>query len=303
MNTLKILSAFITSILIVWGCTTNVAGPENNGDLPRELNANEQELVEKSRSFSFDVFKATVAAEDQPNVFISPLSISIALGMTMNGADGETFEQMRNVLDFAGLDQQQINEGYQSLVSLLLEADPKVRMQIANSVWTDQNYTVQENFKQTLNEYFEARATELDFQSPESVEMINDWVEEQTNGLIEKIIEGNIPPEMVMYLINAIYFKGDWTYQFDEEKTQEAMFQVENGEPVEVDMMNQKNEFNVLMNDQVHMIDLPYGDSLYTMTVILPGDENQPLDEFIQQVLTEEKVVSWYKQVASGYTA
>ena len=133
----KYLITFIAAILIasVWGCTSNVSGPDLNGELPRSLSTSEQELVENGRSFAFDVFKNTVAADSAENIFISPLSISVALGMTMNGANGETYNQMRNTLNFEGLSQDEINAGYQSLIRLLVDADPKVKMQIANSVW------------------------------------------------------------------------------------------------------------------------------------------------------------------------
>ncbi|MAO65238.1 MAG: proteinase inhibitor I4 serpin [Balneola sp.] len=287
----------VTAGFILWSCTENVTGPNEKGELSRELTQSEKKLVETSESFSFNLFKQTVEQADDENVFISPLSISIALGMTMNGAEGETFEQMRQTLAFSGLTQQEINEGYESLITLLKEVDPKVSMEVANSVWSNKGFAVQEEFKQTLAEYFNAEATELDFRDPEAKDVINTWVKENTNGLIEKIIEDEIPPEMVMYLINAIYFKGDWTYQFDPERTRESYFALENDEQVTVEMMNQENKFNVLMNDDVHMIDLPYGDSLFTMTVLMPGDRDMTIDDFIQNKFSRQQVAIWYDEL------
>ncbi len=280
-------------IVIIPGCTTNMTGPELNGELPRELSTAEKKLVENGQSFSFNVFKSTVENDNSENVFISPLSISVALGMTMNGAEGETYEQMKETLAFEGLDLEEINSGYQSLTELLTTVDPKVKMQIANSVWSKEGFEVEEDFTNKLNKYFDAKTGELDFADPKAADIINEWVSDNTNGLIKKIIKGQIPPEMVMYLINAIYFKGDWTYQFDEEDTRERPFYLENGEQVTVDMMTQERTFNIYTSDNVQMIDLPYGDSLFSMTVMMPADANMPLKDFIAQDLTRENVDSW----------
>lgn len=290
----RLLSFLLIAVfLIPLSCTTDVTGPNPNGELPRELSAAEKKLVEDGQSFGFNVFKSTVASDSSENIFISPLSISVALGMTMNGAEGETFEQMRETLAFQGLSQEEINQGYQSLIKLLTEADPKVKMQIANSVWSREEFAVQESFTNTLEDYFDATTRELNFSDPKSTDIINQWVADNTSGLIEKIIDGQIPPEMVMYLINAIYFQGDWTYQFDKDQTRERTFNLERGGEVRVDMMSQERLFNITMNEEVHMIDLPYGDSLFSMTVMMPADEEKSIDEFISQDLSKENFDSW----------
>lgn len=291
----KYLLLFLLPILIVFltVCTNSVTGPDLNGELPRELSKTELELVEKGQSFSFNVFKSTTLEDESENIFISPLSISVALGMTMNGARGETYNQMRETLAFQGLGMEEINSGYQMLLELLMNADPKVKMEIANSVWSREGFPIEEEFTDNLEEYFNAEARELDFDDPASADIINNWVSENTNGLIEQIIEGGIPAEMIMYLINAIYFKGDWMYQFDKEDTQEGPFYLENGEQVMVDMMRQERDFSVHFSEKVNMIDMPYGDSLFSMTVMMPVDEETPLNEFIEQDLTKENFDSW----------
>jgi serpin B len=200
---------------------------------------------------------------------------------------------MRETLAFQGLEMEEINSGYQSLTELLMNADPKVKMEIANSVWSREGFPVEEEFTDNLVEYFNAEASELDFSDPASVDIINDWVSDNTNGLIEKIIEGAIPVETIMYLINAIYFKGDWMNQFDKEDTLERPFYLESDEQVLVDMMYQENIFNMTFSEKVNMIDLPYGDSLFSMTVMMPADEETPLNEFIEQDLTKENFDSW----------
>ncbi len=290
---LKIPSLIAVVLLTIISCQSDITGPDEKGELSRTLNATEKQLVENGQTFSFNMFRSTVEADDSDNIFISPLSISVALGMTMNGAKGETYKQMRHALALEGLDMEAINSGYKSLIKLLQNADPKVKMEIANSVWSKQGFPVEEDFTNNLKRYFDAEANEINFDDPASADAINKWVSNNTNGLIKKIINGKIPPEMVMYLINAIYFKGDWTHQFDKDQTREHPFHLENGEQVMVDMMNQKGDFNIYRSDKVQMIDLPYGDSLFSMTVMMPTNKEIPLNDFIAENLTQQNFDSW----------
>jgi serpin B len=296
---LKISTLLSFVLLIVMSCQSDVTGPDKNGELSRTLNDTEKQLVESGQDFSFNLFRNVVKEDSSDNIFISPLSISVALGMTLNGAKGETFNQMRHTLALEGLDMEAINAGYQSLIKLLQNSDPKVKMEIANSVWSKQGFPVEKAFTDNLKKYFDAKATELDFDDPAAADAINKWVSDNTNGLIEKIIEGGIPPEMVMYLINAIYFKGDWTYQFDKEKTREQPFYLENGEREMVDMMNQERDFNIYRSDKVQVIDLPYGDSLFSMTVLMPVNSETPLNNFIAENLTQQNFNAWISALSS----
>ena len=294
-NLILILS-FLT---LIAACSNKISGPDDSTEVPDDVTAVEKKLIKNGQSFSFNLFRNTVAEDDSPNIFISPLSVSTALGMTMNGAKGETYNQMRETLGFNGLELEEINEGYNILAERLKTADPKVKMQIANSVWSKQGFAVEDEFKDKLEKYFAAKATELDFADPKSVETINKWVDNNTNGLIDEIIK-NIPPEMVMYLINAIYFKGDWTHQFDEKRTKEGTFHLESGEEVMANMMSQERPFNTYFSDDVSMIDVPYGDSLYSMSLMMPADRNTSLNEFIAGQFTQENFDSWTSNLSYG---
>lgn len=286
------LSTFFMALLFLT-CQSDVTGPgQINGELPRELTSAEKQLVKADQSFSYDIFRQTVSYDDEDNLFISPLSISMALAMTLNGAEDETYDQMRETLYLSGMDTEEINQAFQSLIELLITVDPKVEMNIANSVWHEQSLPVKEDFLQRLQDFYEAEVAGLDFQDPGSVDTINSWVDENTEGKIEKMID-EIPNDMVMYLINAIYFKGDWLRKFDKEDTRKADFHLENGETVQVDMMSQKEQFAAYFSEDVRMIELPYGDSLYTMTVLMPGDAETPLDQFIEEKVTQENLSDW----------
>lgn len=297
MRTKKTFILILTTLfmaLIFATCQSDVTGPDSiKAELPRELTASEKQLVEADQSFSYDIFCQTVSYDtEEENLFISPLSISMALAMTLNGADGETYEQMKEVLYLSGMDTEEVNQAFQSLIELLVTVDPKVQMKIANSVWHDQGLPVKEDFLQRLEEFYEAEVAGLDFSDPGSVDRINSWVDENTESKIEKILD-KIPAEMVMYLINAIYFQGDWLSKFDKDETRKADFHLENGETVQVDMMSQKERFAVHFSEEVRMIELPYGDSLFTMTVLMPGNAETPLDQFIDEKVTQENLSDW----------
>ncbi len=286
----------MTSLLLFSTCGENVTGSNDEdpkGELPRDLTASEQKLVEADRNFSYRIFRETVAYDhEEENIMISPLSISMALAMALNGAEGETFDDMRETLKLTGMDLDEINEAFESLTELLMTVDPKVTMKIANSVWHRDGLPVKEDFLDRLEKHFGAQVEGLDFSDPAAVEKINSWVDKSTEGMISEIID-EIPPHMVMYLINALYFKGDWLRQFDTEDTRTADFHLETGETTEVEMMSQKGLFATYMSGEVQMIELPYGDSLFSMTVIMPADPDTPIDSFINEKVTAENLSEW----------
>ncbi|MGF1671887.1 MAG: serpin family protein, partial [Balneolaceae bacterium] len=223
MMSSKIKAAIVLFLTVLFvTCADNLTDPDLDPAEPRQLSIAEKQLVEADQVFSYDIFKRTVASEEGENVFISPLSISFALGMALNGAQNETFDAMRDALSFNDMNLDNINEGYRSLIELLSALDPEVQFKIANSIWSREGFQVKEDFIERLETYFDASFRELDFNDPESIDIINKWINENTNELIEKILEEPIPEETVMFLINALFFKGDWMNQFDPEDTVKA---------------------------------------------------------------------------------
>ena len=257
----------------------------------RELSSAEQYLVEADNSFGFKLFKEINAKEVDSNVFISPLSISMALGMTYNGAAGSTEEAMRTTLEFGDLSRGEINESYKSLMELLMDIDSDVEFNIANSIWYKYDRDFKQDFFERCIEYFDARVSALDFSQSEAVkDTINNWVEENTNGRIKNILDF-VPPDAIMYLVNAIYFNGIWTYQFNEEDTKDELFYLSGGGTKGCKMMEVKSLFRYFSDSSVQAIDIPYGVGNYSMTVILPrgtGDINNFITE-----LTQERWDEW----------
>ncbi len=239
---------------------------------PRELSVAEQKLVSADNVFGLKLFKALHDAKPESNLFISPLSVSMALGMTLNGANGDTYEAMKNTLELHGLSETEINESYRDLIDLLTNLDEEVIFNIANSIWYRQEFAVEQSFIDVNKEYFDAEVQGLDFSNPSSLNIINDWVNDKTNGLIKKILEEQIPDYMVMYLINAIYFKGVWTNEFDKKNTKTEPFYNYNNTASNISLMHQEEDFLYAENDQFQAVDLMYGDSLFSMTILLPKE-------------------------------
>ena len=294
MKLIQNIAVLITFFFLFIQCDSSITGPDDpKGELPRDLTVAEKVLIEADQSFSYDIFRRTVAWETEyENLMISPLSISMALAMTLNGAEGQTYDDMREALYLSGMEIDEINEAFKSLVELLITVDPQVTVKIANSIWHADWLPVKEDFLERVRDHYGAEIAGLDFADPASVDVINAWVRENTEELIEEIID-EIPDHIVMYLINALYFKGDWLRQFDADDTRKADFNLESGETTEVDMMHQEGRFAIHFSNDVQMIEMPYGDSLYTMSVLMPADPDMPIDRFIEEQVTASNLANW----------
>ena len=279
------------------GCGEPVTGPSDDVDeiteLPRALTAAEVEIIAANNRFAFGLLAQANRPGD--NLFLSPLSASMALGMTMNGAAGETWNQMRDALGFGSLAQEQINVSYASLIELLIGLDPTVETAIGNSVWTRQGFPVYADFLDAVREAFGAEVAELDFARPSASERINDWVQTATHGRIEDIVPAAIPADVVMYLINAIYFNGSWTFQFDLAETRTEPFHLDDGSTRTVPLMTLRRDLRYQENGRFQAVDLPYGGRAFSMTVLLP-QQGMSVDDLAASLDAEE-----WEGIADGF--
>jgi serpin B len=259
--------------------------PDTGDDGPRPLTAQEAEIVAASNDFGLSLFGEILGQSDGGNVFVSPLSVSMALGMTFNGAAGATAEGMREALRFGDLSVEDIDSAYLGLIGLLTTMDGKVTLEIANSIWYRQGFDVLAAFIEACETYFLAVVEALDFGDPGAKDAINAWVAEQTHGLIDAIVD-DIGADTVMFLINAVYFKGDWTFQFDESLTADAEFHVDAETTSHVAMMQLHGDVPHRWGEGFRAVDLPYGDGHFAMAVILP-DEGVPVDDVAAGLTTE----------------
>ncbi len=250
--------------------------------LPRDLTGSEGKIVTGSNDFAFDLFRTGNLSQHKANVFISPLSASMALGMTANGANGATYDEMRTALRLDGATREDVDGGYKSLITLLRGLDPQTNFTIANSIWYERTFPFNTSFLDESKTYFDAQVQALDFLSPSAVGNINSWVSAQTNDKIKTILEG-IDPAEVMFLVNAIYFKGSWQKQFDKSKTVDAPFHAADGTTATVPMMSRDAGVQSTATAEYSAVDLPYGNSAFTMTVVLPTGDIDAFSESFDQ--------------------
>lgn len=271
----------ILLLITLTQCSPGTTEPERNNDI-RALSKAEENIVSSSASFGLSLFKEISNAEAGKNVIISPLSVSTAFGMVLNGANGKTYDEIKSTLKLPGSNQDEVNQAYLSLNDLLTRIDPDVIFESANSLWYRQGFTFEQSFFDVNKNYFDAAVQALDFANPSSVDIINNWVKEKTKEKITSIIN-TIPPDAVMYLINAIYFKGTWLYTFDKSATKEDNFYVTQNDPEKRMMMNQKSKFNYYQTDNYQAIELPYGNGYFNMLVILPAVDTD-INTFVNQM-------------------
>ncbi|MEM5817250.1 MAG: serpin family protein [Desulfitobacterium hafniense] len=262
------------------GCSgnSNVAA----GDLMKGINKNpvqlpqemDGELNQALLDFTWNLFKESGA--DKGNVMISAPSVYLALGMALNGADGETREAMLKALSAQNIKLEDLNAGLSAWSNSLMDKKNKTDVRIANSIWIRNGFEADPAFLQTNGDYYQAGIRSLDFADPSAPKIINQWVEEKTEGTIDKIIE-TMDDDLMMYLINAIYFKGDWKEPFKAGKTYERTFAAPAGS-VETSFMRRSGNMDYIQGQGATGVILPYADERFAFVGILPEEGKSPRD-------------------------
>ena len=230
--------------------------------------------IQSSNDFGIELFRK-VAENDNSNLMLSPLSAGTALTMLLNGCEGETFAQLQGALGYpSGLTITNINEAYKSLVGQLLNADPKVKLSLANAIFYKNEFTVKPPFLVTMNNEYQATVKGLDFNAPSALTAINKWASDNTSGKIPKVLE-SISDDAVMFIMNALYFKGNWSYQFDKSATGERPFYRDGGSVINVSTMNGEVRAKVFYGSNYKAIEMPYGRTNFTMDIIVPEETAQ----------------------------
>ena len=300
-----VLAAASVMLMGVIGCSqlnnsNNSALAESQAPI-KELPVSEKaasidtKLVSANTKFGFNLFSQLLVEDNKKNIFVSPSSIAFALAMTYNGADGSTKKAMAKALELQGMNLQQINSSYAQLKASLENPDPQVRLNIANSLWAEQNTSLKPDFIQNNQDFYQAKVTNLNFADAEASSTINNWVKENTQGKIEKIVD-KIDPEQVLFLLNAIYFKGSWTTEFDQDKTAEFPFYLSSGVEKQHPMMSQSGDYKYYENEKFQAVSLPYGDGRVSFYVFLPK-QNSNLESFHEN-LNAANWEKWMSQFA-----
>lgn len=271
----------MTAVTSFFACNQKLAPntPKQAEVLPR----NSSNVVIAQNHFAFRLFQEAISEmENDANKLVSPLSIYLDLSMAYNGAADSTKAAMRQTLGLDDVNENVLNETNQVLMNTLPHTDSAVDLAIANSIWYRNNGVEPlPDFLKTNAQYYHALVSGADF-STATVSKINQWVAENTREKIKTIIE-KIDPADVMYLINAIYFKGNWATPFDPKITQQRPFTTKSGSTTEVPFMRHDGKFNFMQNDTLQMVELPYGKGDFCMYILLPA-QTTSMQKFIAQL-------------------
>ena len=272
------MKTFIAVTLLVLVVSSQIAG----------VGSRAQQQATASPEFALNLYHQLLEQNSNRNVFVSPASISLALAMTYNGAEGTTREAIARVLHIEGMKLNEVNSAFAGLQRA--PADPKVQLNIANSLWARQGLTLNPDFLERTRQHYGAKVTTLDFSSPNAPLAINSWVKQKTENLIDSIVN-KIEPDQVLFLINAIYFKGQWKEEFKKEKTKPDQFHLADGQQKEVQMMSQSGRYLYLEYKDFQMVNLPYGTGRISMYVFLPSKDTT-LNDFHKN-LTSANWETW----------
>lgn len=273
---------------------------KNKDNLPTDpvkinLTLKQTSLVTSENTFAFDIFNKTINPAVDENSIISPLSVSYALSMTVNGAANATRDSILKALRVSDISIDDLNSSYKDLTTALLSVDSRVIMEIANSVWTEKSFTVKQPFSDALTGYYDAEARSFDINDPTAPQEINQWISDHTNGLIKNMLD-QIEPNSVMLLINAIYFKGKWRSQFDATATTSRTFTRPDGSTIDVPTMHQAETLKVYTGDGKTIAELTYGQGNFVMDIILPADNDLTA---VTTTLTADNFETWTGNMVS----
>lgn len=261
-----------------------------------DLTRSEQAITTAGNEFAFNFFRTVTENEEKENVFISPLSASIALSMTANGAQNNTLNEMVNTLGFKDFTLEELNNYYQKLTNALLAVDNTTSLGLANSIWIKNGFEVKTPFIDANRLKYDAQVEYLDFASPKALETINGWCADKTNKRITKVLDF-IDPDARLFLINALYFKGTWVCQFEKKNTHEGPFTDINGATHPMELMQQVTNLPYTADEDVQILEMPYGNEAFSMVVVLP-QTNKDIDAVIAN-LTPDTWNRWMETLGT----
>lgn len=290
MRSSKTITMIVIIAVMAAGCTADIkSGESDKAKVSKEVQ-DTVNIAEAYSRFGFELYDMEASINSDRNIFISPVSIALALAMTAGGADGETLAKMRQALNVAGIEEDALKKENLKIIRGLKKEDQKVILSIANSIWLRESMEFKKKFKSDTRKYFLAEVFPIT-----TVDKINSWVSDETRGKITRIIN-SISRDDIAYLINAIYFKGTWKKEFDPKKTVKKDFHAPGGTVRSVDMMKRKDSFPYLEGEGFKGVVLPYTDEKTVMVLLLP-DEDSDLKE-LHEKLDFESWRTWRESFA-----
>ena len=281
-------------------CADDPVTPDNSVPEGRQ-SAERQDLGSANAVFGLDMFKEILANADAgKNVMISPMSIQTAMLMALNGANGDTYKAITNGLKTSDFSEESLNKAYHDHAADLESADQKTEISLANGLfWDEARMMPDEEFLQRMDQSFSAQRSGLDFSAPSTLDAINDWVKTNTNGKIESILE-DISSDEVMFLINALYFKGDWSNPFPIGSTRDQPFYLSDGSMTNIPTMDLDANSIFYKGPDFEAVDLHFGDSAFSMTIMIPADATMTVDDMITDLTNERLALLYGSDLQSG---
>jgi serine protease inhibitor len=274
---MQYLRFFLLIILVTLIITTRGA--------TNEMNTTPARIAEANTKFGWKLLSQINRKDGSQNFLFSPASIGWCLAMVWNGAQGSTRDEIATALETKGFNSADMNQAYAEWKKSWNAIDPKVQLEIANSIWARKGIALKPEFVEINKKYFDAETAELDFNNPSALTTINGWVKSKTRNKMDKIVD-EISPDSVIFLINAIYFNGKWTKAFDAAKTKEEDFTIGSGSRKKLPMMHQRGSYEYLEQDEFQAVRLPYGSKRLSMEIFLPS-EKIGLKKFLDLVTTD----------------
>ena len=286
---------FILGLLVV--CGSFVILPESEA-MPAETEGETQQLVEGNTAFALALYGQLKDGEG--NLFFSPYSISSALAMTYGGARGATATEMAKALHLSQ-DQETLLPAFAELSSQLdaIRDTGNVALSIANALWLQEGFDLREEFLALTNTQYGAGIFQVDFEKAfeKARKRINDWVEEHTQGKIQELLPpGSVSELTRLVLTNAIYFKGRWEIEFEQEQTQKEAFWLGADKEIEVPFMQQQDTFKYGENDKARFLQLSYEGGELAMLLVLPHAKDGLAD--LESGVSPGMLGEWLQELA-----
>ena len=267
-----------------------------------QMTAEQKAMVLKSNDFSFNLFREVyrqrqAEGKGQKSMFFSPMGVTFMMGMLAEGAEGETQREILKTMCLDDATAREISQMCEVLIDDAPEADRQVTLEIANAIYTNKGYEPKKEYKECMDEYYDADVRSLDFSNAESLNAINNWAKDETNGKIQKVID-RLSSDAVAYILNTIYFEAKWTNQFDSKNTKSEAFYTETGQTKEIPMMS--NTALAVCGSDVHydMLRLPYGSgTVWNMYVLMPKE-----GQTVNDVIASLDGPAWKEAVLFGET-
>lgn len=249
----------------------------------------DREIIQANNAFAFNLFRKVTAKTGEKSTMISPLSVTIGLGMVNNGAAGETQNEINRVLGYEPGSMEDLNAFCQSMLAQSAGVDPSTTIDLANAAVVNRTLIpLKDSFSKTIQEVYDAEVIYKEFGRDDVMGLINKWCSEKTRGQIPFLLQEQPKSSEYAHFLNAVYFKGIWSSKFKKSDTKRTVFKLEDGSETTVSMMWQRGKFNYGVMDNIcEALCLPYGNQAYRMIILLPREDKTI--GYVKNVLTSTK--------------